>query len=66
LLPEALRQPIYAEVGRRSLSWEKVLLDLHTERLFGSEGGVWIVNIVGILRLFQRLDNQRPSKDLSP
>jgi len=45
-LPPALRAAIPAP--QAWLSWERVLLDAHSGRLFG-RGGVWLVDAIGVL-----------------
>ena len=53
-LKEASRQAIYALSRGQGLSWERVMLDLHSGRLFGT-AGVWLVDIAAILLLFLAL-----------
>ncbi|MBT4522961.1 MAG: hypothetical protein HOC23_23415 [Halieaceae bacterium] len=50
-LAERISQAIYADSRRQGLSWERVLLDLHSGRLFGSPG-VWVVDLAAILLFF--------------
>lgn len=49
-LPDDLAQRLADNVRYNALSWERVLLDLHAGRLFGS-GGVWLADLAGILLL---------------
>lgn len=49
-LPELLSRRIAEDVLHHSLSWERVLLDLHAGRLFG-KAGRWIADIAGALLL---------------
>lgn len=48
------RQAIFALSRGQGLSWERVMLDLHSGRLFGS-AGVWVVDIAALLLLFLAL-----------
>lgn len=50
LVPDTLPADIRAQIPAPAhwLSWERVLLDLHSGRLFG-RAGVWIVDAVGVL-----------------
>lgn len=50
LVPDTLPAYIRAQIPApaRWLSWERVLLDLHSGRLFG-RAGVWVVDAVGVL-----------------
>ena len=50
-LNASLRTKINASYQGQSLHWERVLLDLHSGRLFG-KGGVWVFDIAAILLLF--------------
>lgn len=47
-LPPILRDEITPLYLGQSLSWERVMLDLHSGRLFGATG-VWIVDIAAVL-----------------
>jgi hypothetical protein len=49
-VPDTLPADIRAQIPapERWLSWERLLLDLHSGRLFG-QAGVWIVDAVGVL-----------------
>lgn len=49
-LPEPLAQVIAQDVLHHALSWERVMLDLHAGRLFGTMGK-WIADIAGVLLL---------------
>lgn len=49
-LPEALAAIIAGDVLAHSLDWERVMLDLHSGRLFG-RAGVWMADIAGVLLL---------------
>lgn len=53
-LTETSRGTIYAISRGKGLSWERVMLDLHSGRLFGP-AGVWVVDIAAILLLFLAL-----------
>ncbi|WP_019530851.1 PepSY-associated TM helix domain-containing protein [Dasania marina] len=53
-LPVAIEQAIIRAYRGQGLSWERVLLDLHSGRLFG-HGGVWVVDIAAVLLLFLSL-----------
>jgi hypothetical protein len=50
LVPDTLPSDIRTQIPApaRWLSWERVLLDLHSGRLFG-QAGVWVVDAVGVL-----------------
>ena len=50
LVPDTLPADIHAQIPapERWLSWERLLLDLHSGRLFG-QAGVWVVDAVGVL-----------------
>jgi hypothetical protein len=54
LLNDASRQTIYELSRGQGLSWERVMLDLHSGRLFGA-AGVWVVDIAAVLLLFLAL-----------
>jgi hypothetical protein len=49
-VPDTLPADIRAQIPapERWLSWERLLLDLHSGRLFG-QAGVWVVDAVGVL-----------------
>ncbi len=47
-LPASLKEAIEPQYLGLSLSWERVMLDLHSGRLFGS-AGVWVVDVAGLL-----------------
>lgn len=47
-LPESLAEPIKNHARRATLPYERVMLDLHSGRLFG-KAGVFIVDLAGIL-----------------
>jgi len=49
-LPFALKQEIVLNHRQSSLTWERVMLDLHSGRLFGS-WGVYVVDVLAILLL---------------
>jgi len=46
-LPAAQRERLGEQLGMPDIPWERVLLDLHSGRLFGPLG-VWIVDLTGI------------------
>jgi len=48
------RRAIYRASRGQGLNWERVLMDLHSGRLFGAVG-VWVVDIAAILLLFLAL-----------
>jgi uncharacterized iron-regulated membrane protein len=50
LLSAELKQKVAQDFRSRSLNWERVLLDLHSGRLFGG-WGPWIMDIAGLLFL---------------
>lgn len=56
--PDALRDPIAHEARRAILSWERVLLDLHSGRLFGRAGVVvfdavaFLLVVLGVTGLY--------------
>jgi uncharacterized iron-regulated membrane protein len=50
LAPPALQRNLYAQYSGSGLSWERLLLDLHSGRLFGSLG-VFIVDLAAIALL---------------
>ncbi len=50
-LTASSRQAIYSASRGAGLSWERVLLDLHSGRLFGA-AGVWVVDIAAVLLMF--------------
>ena len=54
LLNDASRQAIYQHSRGQGLSWERVMLDLHSGRLFGAVG-VWVVDVAALLLLFLAL-----------
>jgi len=54
LLMDASRQRIYEHSRGKGLSWERVMLDLHSGRLFGT-AGVWVVDVAAVLLLFLAL-----------
>ena len=54
LLMDASRQAIYKHSRGQGLSWERVMLDLHSGRLFGT-AGVWVVDVAAVLLLFLAL-----------
>lgn len=47
VLPENLRETLLAEYFSGGITWERVVLDLHSGRLFGM--GPWLMDIVGIM-----------------
>lgn len=49
-LPEPLARMIAQDVLHHALSWERVMLDLHAGRLFGTMGK-WIADVAGVLLL---------------
>jgi len=49
-LPDAQRARLGDRLGGADIPWERVLLDLHSGRLFGRVG-VWIVDLTGIALL---------------
>lgn len=49
-LPEDLAQTVRVDVLHHSLTWERVLLDLHAGRMF-SGAGVWLADIAALLLL---------------
>jgi hypothetical protein len=49
-LPGNLAQEISTDVLHHSLTWERVLLDVHAGRIFG-KAGVWLADIAGLLLL---------------
>lgn len=51
LLPAHLAEEISADVLRHSLTWERVLLDMHAGRIFGL-AGVWLADAAGLLLLW--------------
>jgi len=53
-LPESLAEQISRDVLQHSLNWERVLLDLHAGRLFGTAGR-WLADIAGALLLLLAL-----------
>ncbi|MCR8921325.1 PepSY-associated TM helix domain-containing protein [Dasania sp. GY-MA-18] len=53
-LPLTIEQAIIRAYRGQGLSWERVLLDLHSGRLFGN-AGVWIVDAAALLLLFLSL-----------
>lgn len=50
LLPEDVAQAVRVDVLHHSLTWERVLLDLHAGRMFGG-AGVWLADIAALLLL---------------
>ena len=50
-LAEPVRQAIMNSSRGQGLSWEQVMLDLHSGRLFGKPG-VWVVDIAAVLLFF--------------
>ncbi len=48
------RRAIYRASRGQGLNWERVLLDLHSGRFFGT-AGVWVVDVAAILLLFLAL-----------
>lgn len=53
-LPESIRDQLIEKYRGQGLSWERVLLDLHSGRVFGNKG-VWVVDIAAVLLLFLSL-----------
>jgi hypothetical protein len=49
-----VREAIYAASREQGLSWERVMLDVHSGRLFGTLG-VWVVDAAAIVLLFLAL-----------
>jgi hypothetical protein len=49
-LPETLRNALIRQYRGMGVSWERLLLDLHSGRLFGKIG-VWVMNIAAVLML---------------
>ena len=54
ILTDSSRQTIYQHSRGQGLSWERVILDLHSGRLFGT-AGVWVVDAAAVLLLFLAL-----------
>lgn len=54
LLPEKLSAALNKKGGVRGLSWEQVLLDFHSGRLFGN-AGVWVVDMSALLMVLLAL-----------
>ncbi|MCB2385418.1 PepSY-associated TM helix domain-containing protein [Thalassolituus alkanivorans] len=55
--PAAVLQVLPAELAaarNESISWQRVLLDLHSGRWFGS-WGVWVVDVAALILLFLAL-----------
>ena len=50
VLPLSLQQAIQRQINGGGVSWERVVQDLHSGRIFGSVG-VWVVDLVGLLLL---------------
>ena len=53
-LSDSSRLAIYELSRGQGLSWERVMLDLHSGRLFGT-AGVWVVDVAAVLLLFLAL-----------
>ncbi|HEX7031282.1 MAG TPA: PepSY-associated TM helix domain-containing protein [Gammaproteobacteria bacterium] len=49
-LPPDLAQRIASDILHHSLTWERVLLDLHAGRIFG-KAGAWLADLAGVLLL---------------
>lgn len=54
LLPKDIRRPLVDDQLKTLLSWERVMLDLHSGRIVGSVG-VWLVDLCALLLLFLSL-----------
>lgn len=54
LLPETSRRAIIEHSRGKGLTWERVILDFHSGRIFGTTG-VWVVDVAAVLLLFLAL-----------
>ncbi|MFT5691132.1 MAG: hypothetical protein ACI92E_000457 [Oceanicoccus sp.] len=50
-LPESIRNELIEKYRGQGLSWERVFLDIHSGRVFGTVG-VWVVDIAAVLLFF--------------
>ena len=58
VVPEALKSRLDTDYRSHFITWERLLFDLHSGRLFGA-AGVWLLDLAGVLLLFLAFSGTR-------